>query len=445
MSLLDVRAFGVEGDSSPKMFRGINIGNALEAPREGMWGVYIKDEYFQIIREAGFDTVRIPIRWSAYAANEPPYTIRSSFFDRVDHVVGKALEQNLTVIINIHHYEEIMKDPQGHSERFLSIWRQISSHYKDYPENLIFELLNEPHGNLTSNLWNQLLAEAIRIIRETNPTRRIIVGPVNWNSVYSLKDLVLPDDRNIMVTFHFYTPFEFTHQGAEWVSPSPPVGRVWLGTEGEQRQIRDELDIAVQWSRKHGDIPLFLGEFGAYSKADMDSRVRWTYFVAREAEKRGIAWCYWEFCSGFGAYDPKAGKWREELLNALIPKVHLHYVSAVTDYGNITGSGWYQEGTYAEVRLTETQIGFLVRRLFDHFEGVDLSRDEILGNGAVRVYVDGPRNIRAVWKEDYSHLILLILGVCALMAILTILFYWRRWRGSNPPLASDFSRKLLQH
>jgi len=300
--------------------RGINIGNALEAPREGAWGVYIRDEYFSIIKEAGFDNVRIPIRWSAHAEEKPPYKIHEEFFRRVDHVVDKALEQNLTVIINIHHYEEIMEKPLEHRDRFLALWKQISEHYSNYPENLYFELLNEPHKALTSELWNEFLIRAISIIRETNPTRRIIVGPVNWNSVYSLKDLILPDDRNIIVTFHFYTPFEFTHQGAEWVSPSPPVGRVWLGTEGEQRQIRDELDIAVQWSREHGDIPLFLGEFGAYSKADMDSRVRWTYFVAREAEKRNIPWCYWEFCSGFGAYDPKAGKWREELLNALIPK-----------------------------------------------------------------------------------------------------------------------------
>ena len=59
-----------------KMHRGINIGNALEAPNEGDWGVVIKDEYFKIIKEAGFDTVRIPIRWSNHAENAPPYKNR---------------------------------------------------------------------------------------------------------------------------------------------------------------------------------------------------------------------------------------------------------------------------------------------------------------------------------------------------------------------------------
>jgi endoglucanase len=55
---------------------------------------------------------------------------------------------------------------------------------------------------------------------------------------------------------------------------------------------------------------------GAYSKADIQSRVLWTAYVARQAEERGISWA---FCSGFGAYDPAMGMWREELLDALIP------------------------------------------------------------------------------------------------------------------------------
>jgi endoglucanase len=100
---------------------------------------------------------------------------------------------------------------------------------------------------------------------------------------------VIPEDENIIVTFHFYTPFEFPHQGAECVSPTPAVGRKWLETEAEKKTILDELNMAVKWAAQQGNIPLLMGEFGACSKADMDSRIRWTRFVAREAEKRGIA------------------------------------------------------------------------------------------------------------------------------------------------------------
>lgn len=305
-------------DKKLPISRGVNMGNALEAPIEGQWGVIIRDEYFRLIKDAGFDHVRIPIRWSAHADTKSPYTIETSFFNRVDHVVNEALKNGLYVILNIHHYEEMMQRPEQHKERFLKIWEQLSIHYKDYPETLWFELLNEPCNYLNSKLWNQYLKEAISIIRRTNPKRKIIVGPTDWNSVYKLNELEIPNDPNLVVTFHYYNPFQFTHQGAEWVNPSPSVGTKWLGTAIEKFIISGELDMAVEWSKKHNNVPLFLGEFGAYSKADMDSRVRWTSYVARSAEQRNIAWCYWEFCAGFGIYDPYREEWRTPLLKALI-------------------------------------------------------------------------------------------------------------------------------
>ncbi len=32
-----------------------------------------------------------------------------------------------------------------------------------------------------------------------------------------------------------------------------------------------------------------------------------------------MSWAYWEFASGFGAYDPRADWWRDPLLRALLP------------------------------------------------------------------------------------------------------------------------------
>jgi len=317
------RNFAMENNPLP-IARGVNLGNALEAPFEGQWGTVIKDEYFKLIKEAGFDHVRLPVRWNAYADYKPPYKINQYIFDRVDHLINEAFKNNLYIIVNIHHYEEIMQDPEKHKERFLRLWEQIAEHYKDYPDMLYFELLNEPCQNLTSKLWNQYLKEAIKIIRKTNPTRKIIVGPTEWNNLYKLKELEIPlDDKNLIVTFHYYNPFQFTHQGAEWVNPAPPVGVKWMGTDKEKRTVEFELDIAVDWAKEHGNVPLYMGEFGAYSKADLESRVRWTSFVARSAEKRGIAWSYWEFCSSFGIYDPRNKAWLVPLLKALIPETKI--------------------------------------------------------------------------------------------------------------------------
>jgi len=96
------------------------------------------------------------------------------------------------------------------------------------------------------------------------------------------------------------------------------LGTEWAGTSPQKRSLQFDFDVVAQWA-KDNERPIFLGEFGAYSKAALASRARWTAFVAREAEKRGFSWAYWEFCSGFGVYDQSSGVWNEPLLQALLP------------------------------------------------------------------------------------------------------------------------------
>lgn len=304
-----------------RLGRGVNLGNALEANYEGEWGLVLQEAYFQLIAEAGFTSIRVPIRWSAHADAQPPYAIEEKFLQRIDWVIEQALANNLLVVINMHHYDEIMQDPDAHRARFLGIWQALAAHFQAQPPEVLFELLNEPNTNLLPYRWNALVKEAIATIRATNPTRALIIGPTGWNNVNDLVNLELPaEDRNLIVTFHLYEPFRFTHQGAEWVAGSDPwLGTTWEGSTAEQRQLLTLFDKATTWAEKR-QRPLFLGEFGAYSKADLPSRVRWTAFVARTAEERGISWAYWEFGAGFGVYDRSRQAWNEELLRALIPE-----------------------------------------------------------------------------------------------------------------------------
>jgi endoglucanase len=302
-----------------KLGRGINLGNALEAPNEGEWGVRLKAEYFKAIKDAGFDTVRLPVRWSAHADAAAPYTIDPKFAARVDWAIEQALANRLNIIVNVHHYGDMDSDPDKHLPRLAGMWDQIAARYRDRPAGVVFELLNEPHDKLTAAKWNAAVPKLLAVVRQTNPGRPVIVGPVQWNSIARLDQLELPaDDRNLIVTVHFYDPFQFTHQGAPWVKEAAQwKGRKWSGTDTEQEAIRKPLERAAAWAKTH-DRPLFLGEFGAFEAADSESRARWTRFVAREAERRGFSWAYWEFCSGFGAYDPKMDTWRESLKAALL-------------------------------------------------------------------------------------------------------------------------------
>lgn len=313
------RARGKAFETNRALGRGINLGNALEAPREGEWGIVLQPEYFRLIKDAGFQTIRVPIRWSAHAAETPPYSIDPQFFNRIDWVLEQAQNCQLNVILNMHHYNELDREPQQHAARFFALWSQIAQRYRNQPDTVLFELYNEPHDKLIDEVWNETLAEALRIVRSTNPQRIVVVGPPYWNGIWALPKLRLPDDPYLIVTVHYYEPFEFTHQGASWAPErvARRTGVPWLGTPEELSKLRKSFDDAATWSEQQGR-PIFLGEFGAYEKADMESRVRWTAAVVREAESRGFSWAYWEFAAGFGVYDRQHGTWREPLRNALL-------------------------------------------------------------------------------------------------------------------------------
>lgn len=304
--------------ANKRLGRGINLGNALEAPKEGEWGVKLKAEYFQAIEQADFDSVRLPVKWSARAAKEAPYTIDAEFAQRVDWAIDQATANQLNIVVNVHHYGEMDADPDAHLPRLIGLWEQIAARYKDRPASVYFELLNEPHDKLTEAKWNAAIPQLLAVVRKTNPTRPVIVGPGQWNSIRALEKLELPaDDKNLILTIHYYDPFQFTHQKAHWVKGADQwPAKAWLGTDSERGAVRKSFDQAAAWAKAH-DRPVLLGEFGAFSGADMDSRARWTQCIVQEARERGFSFTYWEFCSGFGAYDPQTDKWREPLKAAL--------------------------------------------------------------------------------------------------------------------------------
>ncbi|WP_457323057.1 glycoside hydrolase family 5 protein [Roseateles sp. P5_E11] len=307
---------------------GINFGSMLEAPSEGAWGLKVEDEFIQLVGPSASPSysqaVRLPVRWSNHASLDAAATIDAAFMTRVEGIVTKLLARNVTVVLNMHHYHQLDGDAVDAGEasvaadvvqlRFLAMWRQIAERFANAGPGLVFELYNEPHNKLEAD-WNTLASRALRVVRASNPNRIVMIGPVQWNSPWALSKLQLPADANLLLTVHHYEPFTFTHQGAEWVSPSPPVG-VDCCDAAQLAKIREGLDLAANEGKRLG-YPVVVGEFGAYSRAALGARVRYLKAMRAEMAARQLPWMYWELASGFGLYDPQAHAWRTDLVQAL--------------------------------------------------------------------------------------------------------------------------------
>jgi len=296
--------------------RCMNMSGALEAPNEGEWGYTVRFEDIDRIKAAGFDTIRLPVKWSAHAGTRGRYKIEDHLLDRTDEIINYALSQDMNVILNVHHYYDLNMEPAKHERRLESIWKQLSKHYESYPDSLIFEVLNEPHTKMTPKRTDALNKRIVHSIRQSQPHRWIILATAEWGSLTGLLQSAPPADSRVILSWHYYDPFSFTHQGAEFFEPMPPVGTHW-GTKAEIAVATADFERAATFRDLH-DQPLLLGEFGAFDAAPMEDRVRWTRTVRKLAEENDFGWCHWGFSSNFRAYNPEKEAWIEPIRAALL-------------------------------------------------------------------------------------------------------------------------------
>jgi endoglucanase len=324
--------------------QGINFGNGFEAPPDQNWGMTYTRDDVQAAKKEGFDHIRVPIGWHHYTGPAPDFTIQPEFFTKVDALLDEIIDAKLGLLINIHHFDEFTTDPAAHTDRLLAIWKQLAAHYREAPPSVAFELLNEPKDAATTAVLNPIYAELIGIIRESNPQRTIFVGPGRFNSVSELPSLVLPDDDNLVVTVHTYDPFYFTHQGATWSGPdvvklagiqfpgpptkpaaipddAPPHVKDWLQRYNRNpsesnpcspAQIRALVEQARSWSEYYGR-PVHFGEFGAYDRADVQSRANYVKAFRDAISPTGMGWAMWDWKAGFKYWDAER--------NAAIPQM----------------------------------------------------------------------------------------------------------------------------
>lgn len=337
----------------PGFTKGVNLGNCLDAPSEGEWGTTLSEKHFQLAKASGLDHVRLPVRFTTATRSDPnpPYAIKEEFWKRVDWALDQAQANQLSVILDVHHFEEIHKDPNANKARLYALWQQIGTRYAKRPKEVAFEILNEPNGALEPKILNEITKEALKVIRKTNPTRLVFADSYFWASAERLAELELPAaDKNLVATFHVYEPILFTHQGAPWMDPwwgtrgvifpGPPAkpvtpvpataGQKWVvdwfegynklpisENPGGPKRVFDLFDHAARYVKSTGRR-VYLGEFGAIDIADAQSRENYVWLVRTEAERRGIGWAYWDDGGGFKAMNVANGTWNEALKRALL-------------------------------------------------------------------------------------------------------------------------------
>lgn len=249
-----------------------------------------REKMFADIAKAGFKTVRIPMDFGAWANYEKPYKWENEEgLKTADNLIKWAADNDLNAIIDLHHVEFDGKvKGAAAAARVVWLWREIAERYKKTnPERVFFEIRNEPH-DISAADWREQAEAIIKTIRAVAPNHTLIVGFHDWNSPTALLESKPFDDANIIYTFHYYNPFLFTHQGANWSSPglaeiknvpfpfdekrpikSPEsVKGKWeecliknYRADSQTSKIYDELKAVKDWSVKN-NVPIFLGEFG---------------------------------------------------------------------------------------------------------------------------------------------------------------------------------------
>lgn len=299
------------------MGRGINI-LGYDGIWEGAVNAPFRRSYFRLIREAGFNHVRI--NFFAFKHMDAEGRVNPNVLATLDNVIEQSIASGLIPVIDEHDVDACQRTPKTCGPRIKAFWSQISERYARRYQSAIFEILNEPGGNMNRAEWNALALEVLRIVRSKDFRRTVIISALNSDNPQNMQSVDLPaDDRNIILTVHYYEPFLFTHQGAPWSSAEArkSEGTTW-GTEADKQRVREDLAALNRWAKKQGR-PLYLGEFGVYEKAGTAQRAEYVAFIARTAESMGWAWAYWQFDHDFAVFDTDRSTWVLPLLKALIP------------------------------------------------------------------------------------------------------------------------------
>ena len=324
-------------EMAAKMAIGWNLGNTLDATNwenkanaglstETGWGMpKTTKEMIDTVHKAGFKTIRIPISWHNHISDTSNFTIDADWMARVKEIVDWAYNQDMCVIINIHHdnfkASELVEgrgfalskdtDIQTASKTYISkVWTQIATTFANYDNKLVFEVLNEPRdvdGVEFGNEWNYSGKDACDIITSyeqagldairavSGNENRFVMVPgyaASGTNVNMLKNFAFPTDTatdKLILSGHAYSPYIFAMGDKEHTTFTD-------GYDGELSSIFSFLK--TNYTDK--GIGVVMGEASATDKKNTAERIKWVNSYYSKAKDSGIPVVLWDNMNNTG-------------------------------------------------------------------------------------------------------------------------------------------------
>lgn len=303
-----------------EMGTGWNLGNTMDGhtgftPGETVWQPTVTTSLtIDAVHNAGFSTIRVPVTWGTMIDDANGYQIDEAWLSRVQDIVDYAINQNLYVIVNLHHdgaeqtgwlrIAYTGEELEQVKAKFAAVWEQIALRFRDYDEHLIFEAMNEVCGDDPSEAGymqdyrtieelNQIFVDTVRATGGNNAKRWLSVPPRYTNIINVLMEKYafrMPDDPagHLMLSVHDYD-YSFGIQAN------------MNATYWNQEKALNLSKYMVQLKEAYVDrgIPVVLGEYGAVNKNNLGNRVYYYEAMNRMCVMNGIIPVTWDI----GWYD----------------------------------------------------------------------------------------------------------------------------------------------
>ncbi|MGY3213976.1 glycoside hydrolase family 5 protein [Mucilaginibacter sp. HD30] len=325
-SVVDARAIAFKRAKS--LNNGISISWLEQTWNKGILKAGIHQRDFALLKTLGFKSVRLPVAFNFFEQQKTPL---NDVLAQIDRVLALCNKYDFKLVLDYHYGNLNDANFLTETAKITKLWLILAKRYKSVsPDNLLFEIYNEPPP-INPQVWKDAAYNITTAIRKVDTKRTLIVGASNYNSIYELSRFVRLADENIIYTFHFYEPFFFTHQGADWVGnqvatigvPFPynaenfpalsaKAKNTWGETnyyqykvDGNERSLFDKLTIVKKWGAKY-NVPLLCGEYGVYNKyANLDSRCRYITAMRKTLKTLNIPGMLWDYNGTFSIFTGK--------------------------------------------------------------------------------------------------------------------------------------------